>query len=325
MIISRTPFRISFFGGGTDFPTFFKRHGGAVLSSTINKYCYISIHRLTPLFKHRYRASYARTETVNEPEEFQHPLIRECLLVMNPKDGLEINHVADMPARTGLGTSSAFTVGLLNALHSYMGSSPAAGQLAREALSIERDKVADPGGCQDQYAAAHGGFNHIRFERDGTVSLEPVPAATATLEALEERLMLFQIGEERCSRNILHEQEARIDDNMELLQSMSRLTEQAVEALRSADLDGFGALLHESWQYKRCLSEGISSHEIDQAYGAAREAGAVGGKILGAGGGGFLLMYAAKDKHENIRRSLRRLAEASFRFSDRGSSIIFND
>jgi len=325
MIIARTPFRISFFGGGTDFPSYYSRYGGAALSTTINQYCYLSVHRLTPFFKHRYRASYARTETVQSPREFQHPLIRECLLMLEQDEGLEITHVADLPARTGLGTSSAFTVGLLNALHAYRGEPTAPAQLAREAVCIERSRVGDPGGCQDQYAAAFGGLNHMRFDPDGTVDIAPLPLPPATRQALEERLMLFYLGEERCSRSVLQRQEKRAMENRDALRAMNACTEAAVEALQGGDLDAFGTLLEESWTRKKTLAEGVTSPEIDRAYDAARRAGASGGKLLGAGGGGFLLLYAHCEAHPEVSRALQHLAEVPFGFSPEGSRIIFND
>lgn len=324
MIISRTPFRISFFGGGTDFPDFYRQHGGAVLLTTIDKYCYLSVHELSPFFRYRFRAGYARTELVNTPSEFQHPLIRECLLMLGIETGLEIIHIADLPGRTGLGTSSSFTVGLLHALHRWRGESPTPEQLAREAITVERERVKDPGGHQDQYAAAFGGFLRIDFHRDGRVAVRPVPVAHDTAAELEQRLLLFYLGTEQSAQHILQQQTGNIRRNRETLIHMLKMVDTAESLLRRGDLDGFGDLLHETWTAKKSLARGISNSAIDQAYQAAREAGARGGKILGAGGRGFLLLYVRAEDQQRVRSRLNRLPEVDFHLSSSGSTIIFN-
>lgn len=323
MIISRTPFRVSFFGGGTDFPEFYREHGGATLLTTINKYCYLSVHRLSPFFKHRYRASYSRTESVLDPKEFVHPLIRECLLYVNPPGGLEISHVADLPGRTGLGTSSSFTVGLLNALHTFAGHRTTPEDLAREAILIERERVGDAGGHQDQYAAAYGGLLRLDFAAPQNVTVKRLALGAERVRELERRLLLFYTGVESSAEAILSEQRQRVKANTQVLLEMLGMVDEAEVLLMRGDLDRFGDLLHESWQRKKSLSNGISNRQVDEAYDAARRAGARGGKLLGAGGRGFLLLYAPPEAQARITDALRPLQNVPFEFSQEGSRIIF--
>lgn len=326
MIISQTPFRISFFGGGTDFPGFYSEHGGATLSTTINQYCYLSVHRLSPFFKHRFRANYAQTETVQSPEEFKHPLIRECLLYLRIKDGLEIAHISDLPARTGLGTSSSFTVGLLHALHAFRGDEVNAEELAREAILIERARVGDAGGHQDQYAAAYGGFIRLEFSGDQQVHVHPVRATSERFNALEDRLMMFFLGTEMSADAILREQQDRTPRNVPALNEMRQMVNEGQSILEGrGDLLAWGRLMHESWQRKKGLASGISNPAVDEVYEAAQRAGATGGKILGAGGRGFLLFYAEPHTHSAVRAALGTLLEVPFRFSAEGSRIIFSN
>jgi D-glycero-alpha-D-manno-heptose-7-phosphate kinase len=324
MIIARTPFRVSFFGGGTDFPSFFRRHGGSVLSATIDKYCYISVHRLTPFFKHRFRASYSRTESVLNPEEFQHPLIREALLLMDQRDGVEISHVADLPGQTGLGSSSSFTVGLLNALHAFRGERAEPEELARKAIEIERDRVGDFGGWQDQYEAAYGGFRRIHFATDSQVRVLDVGIAAPRLRELEDHLLLFFMGTESSAEQVLREQHGRAASNERALLAMLRMVDDAEQIVKTdGPLDAFGDLLHEAWLLKRSLSSGISNASIDGAYDSARRAGALGGKLLGAGGRGFLCLFVPPGKQPAVRAALADLNEVDFRFGAQGSQIIF--
>lgn len=326
MIISQTPFRISFFGGGTDFPEYYLNHGGSVLATAIDKYCYLSLHRLGPFFKYRIRANYSRTEAVNEPREFAHPLIRESLLLLGCDESLEISHIADLPGRTGIGSSSSFTVGLLHALHGMRGDTVDADTLAREAIDVERVRVKDTGGHQDQYAAAFGGFSRIDFNRDGRIVVKQLAIDAARLGALQERLMIFYTGVEQSAETILSEQSKRTQVNLGTLDKMKSLVDQAVSVLESrAALGAFGELLHDSWMHKKSLAGGISNNLIDDAYVAARSAGAVGGKLLGAGGRGFLLVYAEPDCHARIRNAMSGMAEVDFAFSPEGSRIIFNN
>jgi len=323
MIISQTPFRLSFFGGGTDFPEFYSEHGGAVLLTTIDKFCYITIHRLAPFFKHRFKASYALTESVQAPEEFRHPLIREGLLALGIRDGLEIVHVADLPGRTGLGSSSSFTVGFLNCLHAFRGENATPEQLAREAVEIERVRVGDPGGHQDQYAAACGGLLRIEFSRDRAVRVHPLPVPEDRREELRRHLLLFYTGTERSADEILTEQRNRIGQNIAALQEMRQMVDEAERILTGGALPDFGRLLHESWRRKRGLSPGISTGLVDESYAAARSAGALGGKLLGAGGHGFLLVFGEPGRHDAIRAKLTGLRELTFGFAKSGSRIIF--
>ena len=325
MIISRTPFRISFFGGGSDFPDFYKDHPGCTLSTTIDKYCYISTHYLTPFFKFKFRASYARTETVNQASEFQHPLIRECLLYLPIEKGLEISHVSDLPGKTGLGTSSSFTVGLLNVLHTIRGKNVSADQLAREAILVERERVGDLGGHQDQYAAAHGGMLLINY-RGKEAKINRVNLPPQRTAELKQNLQLFFMGTERTSGSIMLEQKKRTTLNIKALQQMSSMAAHARTILEGkTDLSEFGKLLNEAWGLKKGLASGISNETVDQAYTAAREAGALGGKLLGAGGCGFIMLFVPPEKQPAVRSRLTHLKEVSFEFSQEGSRIIFKD
>lgn len=325
MIIARSPFRISFFGGGTDFPEFFRRRSGAVLLTAINRYCYISVHRLCPLHKHRFRASYSRTELVASPGMFKHPLIRESLLFMNIKDGLEITHIADLPGRTGLGTSSAFTVALLNALHAFAGERVGAAQLAAEAVEVERVRAGEAGGVQDQYAAAFGGFLRIEFGADGSVTVENISAPQRRLALLRRHLLMFYLGSERVAAAISRDQRRRIPRNEEKLGRLAEMARSAARLLAGAGpLAQFGEMLDEAWRLKRSLSPLISTPAIDAAYETAKKAGALGGKLLGAGGCGFLLLFAPPQRHGRIRARLRGLQELDFEFAREGSKIVFN-
>ncbi len=324
MIISRTPFRISFLGGGTDFIDHYREAGGAVLLTTINQYAYLSVHRLSPFFKHNYRASYAQTESVLQPQEFQHPLIRECLLYLRIREPMEISHVSDLPGRTGLGTSSSFTVGLLHALHAFRGDEVNAEELAREAIIVERERVGDVGGHQDQYAAAYGGLIRIDFTGEQLVEVTPLNVASDRVTALEDRLMIFFLGTEMSAEEILIEQQQRTGQNQSALRDLKGLVDQGQTLLESnADLSGWGDLLHEAWQHKKSLASGISNSTVDDAYDVARRAGARGGKVLGAGGRGFLLFYVEPDQQAAVREALAKLMPVPFGFSRTGSEIIF--
>jgi D-glycero-alpha-D-manno-heptose-7-phosphate kinase len=324
MIISRTPFRVSFFGGGTDFPEFYEQHGGAVLTTTIDKFCYITIHRLAPFFKYRFKANYARTETVMTPSEFQHPLIRESLLLTGITDGVEIAHVSDLPGRTGLGTSSSFTVGLLHALHVFLKRSITMEQLAREAITIERERVGDPGGHQDQYAAAFGGLLRLDFSGAGHVAVKKLTVPASRTAELQSHLMMFYTGMEQSADHILTEQKQKAKQNIPALMEMHKMVDEAEHILTgNGDLRRFGELLHESWMRKKTLSSQITNDMVDQAYEAARACGAIGGKLLGAGGRGFLLVCAPPERHHAIRDKLTRLQEVPFSLTHEGSRIIF--
>ena len=324
MIISRTPFRVSFFGGGTDFPEFYSQHGGSVLTTTVDKFCYITIHRLAPFFKYRIKANYARTETVMSPSEIQHPLIRESLLMTGVTDGVEIAHVSDLPGRTGLGTSSAFTVGLLHALHVFQKKRVTPDQLAREAVIIERERVRDPGGHQDQYAAAYGGLLRLDFSGANQVAVKHLAVPSDRIDELQGHLMMFYTGMEQSADHILAEQKNQVKKNIPALLEMLKIVDEAEHILTgTADLRRFGELLHESWMRKKTLSSQITNDMIDQAYEAARNGGAIGGKLLGAGGRGFLLLFAPPERHAAIRGRLDTLQEVPFGINPEGSRIIF--
>ncbi len=325
MIISRTPFRVSFFGGGTDFPEFYSQHGGAVLLTTIDKFCYITIHRLAPFFKYRFKASYAKTETVQDVSEFEHPLIRESLRLMSITDGMELSHVSDLPGRTGLGTSSSFTVGLLHALHVFQGHEVAEEQLAREAIRIEREIVGDPGGHQDQYAAAYGGLLRLDFSGKQDVAVKRLQILPDRAAELQSHLMMFYTGMEQSADHILSEQRGRVKKNTAALLEMLKMVDEGERILTgTSGLRAFGELLHESWTRKKGLSSGISNGVVDQAYETARTSGAIGGKLLGAGGRGFLLVFAPPDTHPEIRARMGELREVPFSLTSESSRIIFN-
>ena len=324
MIIARTPFRISFFGGGTDFPEYYTKHGGAALLTTINHYCYVSLHQLSPFFKHRFRASYARTESVFKPEEFQHPLVRECLLHLGVQDGVEISHVADLPGRTGLGTSSSFTVGLLNALHACRDEHVTAEDLAREAIHVERVRVGDAGGHQDQYAAAYGGFLRLDFSDGPRATVRRLALPAARLLELERCLMLFYTGIEQSAEEILTNQRQRTPENLPHLRQMRAMVDEAERILTDGqDVQLFGQLLHQTWELKKQLSKGITNVAVDGAYETARKHGALGGKLLGAGGRGFLLLFAPVERQAAICKALAGLQNVPFHFSAGGSEIIY--
>lgn len=324
MIISQTPFRISFFGGGTDYPEFYREHGGATLLTTINKYCYISLHSIRPYFSYRYRASYLKSETVNSPADFSHPLIRESLLYVRPSVGLEIAHVSELPSRTGMGTSSSFTVGLLNALHAMRHDRTSPEDLARESIIIERERVGDSGGHQDQYAAAYGGLMCLRFNKNNRVDVKRLSLRSSRIHELENHLLLLYTGVEQSAESIVRDQKNRTRKNSKALLEMLAIVREAERILENeSNLSEFGRLLHETWVLKKTLARRISNPEIDNLYSAARGAGALGGKLLGAGGRGFLLIFAPPGRHPRIMKKLRGLKPVPFNFSMEGSRIIF--
>ncbi len=325
MIISRTPFRMSFFGGGTDFPGYYLEHGGAVLSTSINQFCYISIHRLQPFFKYRFRVSYAQTELIQDASEIQHPLVRECLLLTGQTSGLEIIHFADLPGRTGLGSSSSFTVGLLHALMAQEAPEVDPGELARLSIVVERERVGDTGGHQDQYAAAFGGFRRIDFGKDGNVNPVAVPITLDVRNELQNNLLMFYTGMEQSAESILRTQSSRIGTNIATLHEMKDMVAEAVGLLEAGRVEDFGRLLHQAWERKKSLSAGITTPIIDHAYETARQHGALGGKLLGAGGRGFLLVFCPPEKQAGVREALQDLREVPMGFSEEGSRIIFRD
>ena len=321
MIISQTPLRVSFFGGGTDLSEWYRRNGGAVLSTAIDKYCYITVNRR---FDHTIRVSYSRTEIAEHIDEIQHPLVREALKITGISSGVEITSIADIPGGTGMGSSSTFTVGLLSALWAFQGRHVSSEMLARTACEIEIDRVGEPIGKQDQYAAAYGGMNVITFNPDETVFVDPVIVRPEVKRELQASLLLFYTGQTRPAGQILAEQKARTVEKSAALTRMRDMTAEGRQILQEGKYLGrFGTLLHEGWELKRGLASRITNPEIDHAYQLALSAGALGGKLLGAGGGGFLLLYVERQNQGAVRQALSPLREISLDFEPRGSRIIF--
>jgi D-glycero-alpha-D-manno-heptose-7-phosphate kinase len=326
MIISRTPFRISFFGGGTDYPTWFREHGGRVLSSTINKYCYITARYLPPFFDKRNRIVWSRIETVDTVEEIQHPAVRAGLQFLGIRDGIEIHHDGDLPARSGLGSSSAFTVGLLHTLYALKGQMTSKAQLADDAIHVEQEILKEAVGVQDQIQVAYGGINFINIRTDGDYQVSPVILSRERAQGFRARLMLFFTGISRFSSEIAEAQIRAIPDKGRELRAMSGMVDEALALLTGqGDLGAFGKLLHESWLLKRGLSDKISNSRVDDAYEAARRAGALGGKLLGAGGGGFMLVYCEPELQGKVREALKPMLEIPVEFESAGTQLIFCD
>ncbi len=324
MIISRTPFRISLFGGGTDYPTWFREHGGAVLGLAIDKYCYITLRRLPPFFQHRSRIVYSQVELVNAVSEIRHPAVRAVLSDQGITEGLEIHHDADLPARSGLGSSSSFTVGLLNALNALNSKMTAKRDLAREAIRIEQDVLKEQVGSQDQIWAAYGGFNRCDFFPDGTFAVSPIILPPARRQELNRSLMLFFTGFSRFASDFAKDQVNNIPNRKSQLMTIRRMVDSAAEILQDekVPLRELGELLHESWRLKRELANSVSNSQIDEIYSAAREAGAVGGKLLGAGGGGFMVFFVEEVARDNVRERLKRLIHVSINTDNDGSKIV---
>lgn len=326
MIISRTPFRLSFFGGGTDYPAWYRQHGGEVLATTIDKYCYLTCRYLPPFFEHRIRIVYSAIENCRTIDEIKHPGVREVLRFLDVERGVEIHHDGDLPARSGMGSSSAFTVGLLHALHALSGRMPTKAQLAAEGIEVEQERLREAVGSQDQVAAAYGGFNHIQFGRDGDIQVRPIPLSRDRLNELNAHLMLFYTGIVRTASWIAEGVVKEIPKSEALLRRCSGLVTEALSVLTSrGDLSPLGELLHEGWQAKRGMSARVSNPEVDEIYAAARAAGAAGGKLTGAGGGGFMLLFVPPAKQARVREALRNLIHVPFRFESSGSQIIFYD
>jgi D-glycero-alpha-D-manno-heptose-7-phosphate kinase len=324
MILAKSPFRISFAGGGSDLPDFYRRHTGVVVSTTIDKAMYIAIH---PYFHEKIRIKYSRTEDVFNTSEIQHPLVRECLRIMNIDCGMEIASFADVPAGTGMGSSSAFTVCLLHALYALAGKNPTAEELAKTSCHIEIDRAGEPIGKQDQYATAFGGLNCIRFHPDESVEVIPIACSNQTRHKLEKHLMLFYTAGERSASAILQEQGRNMSqpDKFSAVVEMTKLAEELSTALGRNQIDSFGEILHAGWMLKSKLARDITNSAIESNYRLAREAGAEGGKLLGAGSGGFLLLYCRPDKQSQVRDALAHLQEMPFAMSHEGSQVIHND
>lgn len=322
MIISRTPFRVSFAGGGSDLPSFYRREIGAVLSTSIDKYMYIAIH---PFFeKNKIQLKYSKTELVDNIDEINHPIFKEVLKMYNLK-GIDLNSIADIPSGTGLGSSSAFTVGLLNAVRAYIGKATSGEKLGQLACDVEINKVGSPIGKQDQYAAACGGLNFITFYGDETVNVEKIIMDPQKKKELEENLIMVFVGGEHSANEILKSQAAAISDQkkFETQKAMVQLAFQLRQSLENNQIDDFGHILHEGWLMKKSLTSGISTGIVDEIYNMGMKSGALGGKLLGAGGAGFILFYCPKDKQESFRYQMRNINEMKFHFDDFGSKIIY--
>lgn len=324
MVICRTPFRISFFGGGTDYPAWYRKHGGLVLGGTIDKYCYLTVRYLPPFFEHRIRVIYSQIENCQTIDEIKHPSVRESLRFMKIHRGVEIHHDGDLPARSGMGSSSSFTVGLLHALHALKGEVVSKQQLAAEGIHMEQEVLKETVGSQDQVFAAYGGVNLISFGINGDINVRPLTVPRSRLDELNNHLMLVFTGIKRTASDVAGSYVPGIDDRRRELRTLMNLVEEAADLLtRQSDITAFGELLHEAWSAKKSMGSRVTNSEIDDLYDQARAAGAIGGKLLGAGGGGFLLLFAPPHKQPAIRRALQRFIHVPFRFEFTGSQIIF--
>jgi D-glycero-alpha-D-manno-heptose-7-phosphate kinase len=324
MIVSRTPFRISFFGGGTDYPSWYREHGGAVLATSIDKYCYLTCRYLPPFFEHRYRLVYSKIENCHTMEGISHPAAREVLRFMQMERGVEIHHDGDLPARSGMGSSSAFTVGLLHALYALKGRMPSKHQLAMESIQVEQDMVKETVGSQDQVLAAYGGLNQVSFHPNGEITVRPMALAYDRVRELNAHLMLFYTGIKRTAAEVAKSYVNQIGEKKRQLHRLRKMVDESVAILNDGkDLLAFGELLHEAWVAKRSLSAHVTNSDVDGIYTAARKAGALGGKLTGAGGGGFMLLFVPPSRHNAVRRRLNKLLHVPFEFEFNGSQIIF--
>lgn len=324
MIICRTPFRISFFGGGTDYPGWYRAHGGAVLAATIDKYCYLTCRYLPPFFQHRLRIVYRQIETCTSIDEISHPVVREALRFLRIERGIELHHDGDLPARSGMGSSSAFTVGLLHAVHALRGEMVSKNQLAQESTYLEQEVLRETVGSQDQVMVAHGGFRHVKFPPDGEIEISSVILPGGRVAELKAHLMLIYTGIARTAADVARSYVVGIESRRRQLRIMKELVDESIDLLASGtDICAFGELLHEAWQAKRSLSKAVSNSEVDALYEEARAAGALGGKLTGAGGGGFLLLFAPPEKQAAVLEALRGRIHVPFEFESAGSQIIF--
>jgi D-glycero-alpha-D-manno-heptose-7-phosphate kinase len=324
MVISHTPYRISFFGGGTDYPAWYREHGGAVLATAIDKYCFITCRYLPPFFEHRLRLVYSKIEDCHSVADIQHPVVRTVLGLLRFERGLEIHHDGDLPARSGMGSSSAFTVGFLHAMYALLGRMISQSQLAADAIHVEQDLIGETVGAQDQVLASFGGFNLIEFKRDGSFRVEPVTLPRERLEELNDSLMLFYTGLRRTASEVAATYVTDIAARAKQLTRLRQMVDEGLKILSGRDsLDGFGELLDEGWRLKRSLSGAVSNSQVDEIYAEARRGGARGGKLLGAGGGGFVLFYVPPGCRQQVKERLRSLLWVPFRFDTSGSQIIF--
>ena len=326
MIISRTPFRISFFGGGTDYPAWYRIHGGSVLVTTIDKYCYLSCRFYPPFFEHKFRVVYIKSENCSTVDEISHPAVREILRYLKWDRGLEIHHVGDLPARGGMGSSSSFTVGLLHALYAMQGKMLSKKQLAMQSIHIEQDILRETVGSQDQVSTAYGGLNHIIFQENGEIVVKPVTLPQERVRELESHLMLFYTGIKRTASNVAQSYVNNIEEKKCQMQKMVEMVDEAIAIMNSnRDIKDFGRLLHEAWKVKCSFSDRVSNSNVDEIYTKAIAAGAIGGKITGAGGGGFMVLFVPPERKQRVREALKSLVHAPFKFEGHGSQIIFYD
>lgn len=325
MIITRTPFRISFFGGGTDLPDFYYKHGGEVISTTIDKYLYITCRRMTPYWEYKHRFVYgSNTETVSELSEIQHPSIRETLRFLDIPYGVDMHYNTDIPARSGMGSSSSFTVGLLNALNGLNGKMSSKQELTRDSIYIEQKMIGEAVGSQDQTAAAYGGLNHIIFRKDGGIEVQPITISRERSAELNNHLMLVFTGFQRFAKDIEKDKIASIEDHTRNLLEMKEYVSQSIDILNSnTDIGQFGQLLNETWEKKKRLSNKVSNDHIDTMYRLGRENGAIGGKLLGAGGGGFMLFFVRPEDRERLLKAMKGFAVVPFLFENSGSQNIY--
>ncbi|VVC76470.1 D-glycero-alpha-D-manno-heptose 7-phosphate kinase [Aquicella siphonis] len=326
MIISRTPYRISFFGGGTDYHTWYQKHGSAVLSTTINHYCYLHCRNLAPFFKHKSRIVWSKIEEVARHADIQHPAVNAVLEYLQFNQGIEVNHQGDLPARSGLGSSSAFTVGLLHAVYGLRGMMSSKRELACEAIHIERDILKENVGVQDQIATAYGGLNKILVHPSGDFEVTPLILPYGRAQELQDHLLLFFTGVSRTASDIAADKIKSIPNKSDELHAMRQMVDDAEKILcDGGDINRFGELLHEAWMLKRQLSSKIAPAYVDEIYAKARAAGAVGGKLLGAGGGGFMLFFVDPERKLDVCDALEELLLVPFEFESSGSQIIFYD
>jgi D-glycero-alpha-D-manno-heptose-7-phosphate kinase len=324
MIICRTPFRISFFGGGTDYPAWYRQHGGAVLATTINKHCYISCRYLPPFFDHKYRLVYSKIENCQRIDEITHAAAREILRYLRVEQGVEIHHDGDLPARSGLGSSSSFTVGLLHAVSALKGVMCSKQDLARQAIHIEQEVLRETVGSQDQVLAAYGGLNHIEFMSNGEINVKPLTLHPERMKELNSHLMLFFTGINRTASSIAESYVQNVTSKEVQLRQLHDMVQPAISILNDRrDIALFGKLLHESWQAKRSLSDKVSNSVVEEIYDQAKAAGALGGKLIGAGGGGFMLLFVPPPDQPRVKNRLRNLIHVPFKFDFSGSQIIF--
>ena len=324
MIVTRTPLRLSFFGGGTDYPVWYRQYGGSVLATTIDKCCYITCRRLPPFFDYHSRISYSRVENVRSNNTIEHPSVRGCLQYLGIEEGVEIHHIADLPARTGLGTSSAFTVGLLLGLYALQNKMRDRQALAADAIYVEQEVLQEAVGAQDQVSAAYGGLNRINFHTDGSIEVRPVLTTQSRLAELSQHLVLYFTGFARTASEIAKEQIRLTHQREQELNTMLQLVDEAEAIVSNPNrpLEEFGRLLHEGWQIKRSLTQKITNADIDDIYQAGLSAGALGGKLLGAGGGGFMLFFVPPERRQALRQRLNKLLCVPFGFSNRGSQVV---